>query len=159
MALVDMFLKVDGVDGESSDPKHTGEIQIDSFRMSAMTSRDSEAGGESGAVRFSHFTFVSKVDKATPLLSRKLATNEKSPKVVLTCRKAGKDQQDYFMITLTNVNVVKVQIGRGEGGEEIIPVCECDLAFGKIEMQYREQTAAGTTSGPVVFVHDLQKNR
>ncbi len=31
----DYFLKIDGVDGESSDDKHKGEIQLDSFKLSA----------------------------------------------------------------------------------------------------------------------------
>ena len=31
MALVDMFLKLDGVDGESQDPEHKSEFQIQGF--------------------------------------------------------------------------------------------------------------------------------
>ena len=34
-AAVDYFLKIDGVDGESSDDKHKGEIQLESFSLSA----------------------------------------------------------------------------------------------------------------------------
>ena len=30
-AQVDYFLKIDGVDGESTDDKHKGEIQLESF--------------------------------------------------------------------------------------------------------------------------------
>jgi type VI secretion system secreted protein Hcp len=159
MALVDMFLKVEGADGESPDPKHPGEIQIEGFRLSAMSPRDSETGGASGAVRFSHFSFVSKIDKAAPLLTKKLATNEKTATAILTCRKAGKEQQDYFKITLTNVYVAKVQFVRGEGGDGIVPLCECELAYGTIEIQAREQQSSGPTSGPVMFRHDLQQNR
>jgi type VI protein secretion system component Hcp len=31
-AQADYFLKIDGVDGESTDDKHKGEIQLESFR-------------------------------------------------------------------------------------------------------------------------------
>ena len=31
MAQVDYFLKIDGVDGESGDDKHKGEIEVESF--------------------------------------------------------------------------------------------------------------------------------
>ena len=34
-AAVDYFLKIDGVDGESTDDKHKGEIQLESFGLSA----------------------------------------------------------------------------------------------------------------------------
>lgn len=158
MALVDMFLKLDGVDGESPDPQHPNEIQIDGFRLNAM-SRDPETGGAKGAVRFSHLSLVSKVDKATPKLFQKIAKNEKIPSAVLSCRKAGKEQHEYFKITLSNVYVVKAEVVRGEGGDDIVPQCEFDLAYGKIEGQYREQTQRGPTTGPVIFVHDLQQNR
>jgi type VI secretion system secreted protein Hcp len=159
MALVDMFLKLDGVDGESPDPQHPGEIQVESFRLSATSSFDVETGGAKGAVRFSHYSFVSKVDKATPKLFQKIAKNEKIPSAILTCRKAGKDQFEFLKVTLTDVYVAKVQMVRGEGGDDLVPQCEFDLAYGKIEAQYREQTPRGPTSGPVVFTHDLRSNR
>jgi type VI secretion system secreted protein Hcp len=158
MAATDMFLKVDGVDGESPDTQHPGEIQLDSFRLGA-TSRDVETGGAKGAVRMSHFTCVSKIDKATPKLFQKITANEKIPKAVLTCRKAGKEQFEYFKVTLTNVYVVKVQTIVGEGGDDIVPQCEFDLAYGKIEMQYKEQTVSGPTSGPVCFQFNLPTNQ
>jgi type VI secretion system secreted protein Hcp len=159
MALVDIFLKLDGVDGESPDTQHAGEIQLDGFRLSATSPRDVETGGASGAVRMSHFGCTSKVDKATPKLFDKITKNSKIPTAVLTCRKAGKDQFEFLKITLTDVFVAKVQMVRGEGGDDVVPQCEFDLAYGKIEAQYREQTPRGPTTGPVVFTHDLRSNR
>ena len=156
MALVDMFLKLDGVDGESSDPAHKGEIQIDGFRFNLVSPRDSFTNQATGVRRWSHLTLRAKVDKSTPLLFMNLATNGKIPKAVLTCRKAGKEQFEYFKVTLSEVLVVKVQAGDlDDGGGDVIPQCEFDLGFGKIEILAKEQTSLGPTSGGVMFVDNL----
>jgi type VI secretion system secreted protein Hcp len=159
MALVDMFLKLDGVDGESPDPEHKNEIQIAGFSLNAVSPRDSFTNQAKGAVRMSHLTIRAKIDKSTPKLFTKIKTNEKIPTAILSCRKAGKEQFEYFKITLTEVLVVKVQAGDlGEGGGDPIPTCEFDLAYGQIEMKAMEQTSRGPTSGPVVFVFNLMTN-
>lgn len=159
MALVDMFLKLDGVDGESPDLAHKGEIQIDGFRLNALSPRDAFTNQAAGAVRMSHMTIRAKVDKSTPKLFTKIAKNEKIPSAVLTCRKAGKEQFEYFKVTLSEVLVVKVQAGDLEaGGGDAVPQCEFDLAYGKIEISAKEQTTGGPTSGPVVFVFNLMSN-
>lgn len=159
MALVDMFLNLKGVDGESPDPAHKGEIQIDGFSLNAVSPRDAFTGQAAGAVRMSHLTIRAKVDKSTPKLFTKIATNEIIPSAVLTCRKAGKGQFEYFKVTLSDVLVVKVQAGDPEAGQgDVVPPCVFDLAYGKIEISAKEQTSGGPTSGPVVFVFNLMKN-
>ena len=159
MALVDMFLKLDGVDGESPDPAHKGEIQINGFRLNAVSPRDAFTNQAAGAVRMSHMTIRAKVDKSTPKLFTKIAKNEKIPSAVLTCRKAGKEQFEYFKVTLSEVLVVNVKAGDFEAREgDVIPQVEFDLAYGKLEMSAKEQTSQGPTSGPVVFVFNLMSN-
>jgi type VI secretion system secreted protein Hcp len=159
MAQVDMFLKLEGVDGESPDPAHKGEIQIDGFSLNAVSGRDAFTNQAAGAVRMSHMTIRAKVDKSTPKLFTKIAKNEKIPSAVLTCRKAGKEQFEYFKVTLSEVLVVKVQAGDLEAAEgDVVPQCEFDLAYGKIEMSAKEQTSTGPTSGPVMFVFNLMSN-
>jgi type VI secretion system secreted protein Hcp len=159
MALVDMFLKLEGVDGESPDPEHKNEIQITGFRLNAVSPRDSFTNQAAGAVRMSHLTVRAHIDKSSPKLFTKIAKNEKIPSAILTCRKAGKEQFEYFKITLSEVLVVKVQAGDlGESGSDVIPACEFDLAYGQIEISAREQTSRGPTSGPVVFAFNLMSN-
>ena len=160
MAAVDMFLKLNGVDGESPDTKHPGEIQLDGFRLHGSSPLERMTGGKEGkgAVKLANFTCFSKVDKATPLLFARLCTNDVIPTAILTCRKAGKEQFEYFKVTLTDVLIMKVEARCGEGDEEVVPRCEFDLAYGKIEVEYREQTPKGPTTGTVKFMFDLRKN-
>src|SRR5664279_5078007 len=152
MAQVDMFLKLDGVQGESQDPDHKNEIQIEGFRLNCMSPRDSFTGQATGIRRWSHLTIRAKVDMSTPLLFQKIATNAPIPKAVLACRKAGGGAVTYFMVTLTNVAVAKVQAG---DRENVAPQCEFDLAFGTIEIRGQPQTSLGTSGGNISMQDDL----
>jgi hypothetical protein len=40
----------------------------------------------------------------------------------------------------------------------VVPGCEFDLAYAKIEISAKEQTPVGPTSGPVMFVFNLATN-
>ena len=40
----------------------------------------------------------------------------------------------------------------------MVPQCEFDLAYGKIEMLAKEQTSTGPTTGQVMFTFNLMTN-
>src|SRR5262245_27909161 len=91
MAQVDYFLKLAGIDGESHDAKHKGEIDVESWSWGETNAGDAAHRGGMGAGKVSmqdlHFTM--KVNKATPRLMQACATGEHIAKAVLTCRVAG----------------------------------------------------------------------
>jgi type VI secretion system secreted protein Hcp len=157
MADVDIFLKLDGVDGESADPDHKNEIQLDGFSVNCTAPRDSFTGQATGVRRWSHLSMRAKVDKSTPLLYQKLTSNATIPSAILTCRKAGKQQFTYFKITLSDVLVAKVEAGDLQAGDSAIPKCDFDLSFKKIEISAQSQTTLGTMGGQVVMQDDLSK--
>ena len=49
MALVDYFLKLDGIEGESPDSKHKGEIAVESWSWGETQSGSHGFGGGGGA--------------------------------------------------------------------------------------------------------------
>jgi type VI secretion system secreted protein Hcp len=75
---VAMFLKLNGIKGESQDDKHKGDIDIESFAFGSeapvVSARGTGAGA--GKVTISTFQIVSKVNKATPKLEQDLATGK-----------------------------------------------------------------------------------
>ncbi|HEX7616466.1 MAG TPA: type VI secretion system tube protein Hcp [Thermoanaerobaculia bacterium] len=160
MAQVDMFLKLDGVEGESEDPSHPGEIQLEGFRQSLMSPRDASTDQASGKRKWSHLSLRAKVDKSTAMLFKKLATNEKIPTATLKCYKAGGlAKVEYLTITLSDVYVVKVQAGELESNAgEVIPHCDFDLSFGKIVITSGKQTEKGGGSGTIVCQDNLMLN-
>ena len=96
MALVDYFLKIEGIPGESQDAKHKDEIQVLSFSFGESQSGTMAFGGGGGAgkVQMQDFHFMMNVNKASPKLFLACACGEHIPSAILTARKAGKEQQD-----------------------------------------------------------------
>lgn len=162
MAAVDYFLKLDGVDGESQDAKHKGEIDIESWSWSESQAGTHATGGGGGAgkVVMQDFNFNMRANKASPKLLLACATGEHFPKAVLTCRKAGKEQQEYFKITFSDLLVASYQTGGNNSqGAGIVPSDQIALNFSKIEYEYKPQDAKGGL-GPVVKVgYNLKENK
>src|ERR1035441_7460568 len=105
MAAVDYFLKIDGIEGESQDKTHKNEIQIESFSWgeSNVGSMGAGGGGGSGKVAMQDFHFVMGAKKSTPNLILLGADGSHVKSAILTCRKAGKDQQEFLKYTFTDV--------------------------------------------------------
>src|SRR6266480_3476009 len=134
MAAVDYFLKIDGIEGESQDDKHEGEIDIESFSWGATQSGTIAVGGGGGAgkVSMQDFHFAMGVNKATPILFLACAQGDHIKNAILTCRKAGKEQQEFLKITMSDVLVSSFQTG-GSGAGDVVPTDQISLNFAKIE--------------------------
>jgi len=112
MALVDYFLKIDGISGESTDDKHRGEIEVASFSWGVtQTSTRATGGAGAGKATFQDFHFTKLSDKASPTLFQKCATGAHIKHAVLTARKAGENQQEFLKITLSDLLVSSYQSG------------------------------------------------
>jgi|SRR5579863_8910143 len=157
MAIVDYFLKIDGIDGESADHKHKSEIQLESWSFGATQSGTMAYGGGGGAgkVQMQDFNFTMRANKASPKLFLACATGEHIKKAVLVCRKAGKDQQEFLKYTFSDCLVSSWQTS-GSGGSDIIPVESISLNFAKIEQEYKEQKSDGTLGGSIQAGYDLK---
>lgn len=160
MALVDYFLKIEGIDGESQDHKYKASIDVESWSWGETQSGTHAAGGGGGAgkVSMQDFHFVMKVNKASPKLMLACATGEHIKKAVLTCRKAGKEQQEFLKITLSDLLVSSFQSG-GAQQSNIVPVDQISLNYAKIEWEYKEQKPDGTLGGTVKAGYDQKINK
>ena len=159
MAVVDYFLKLDGVDGESTDAKHKGEIELDSWSWGASNAGSSHSGPGSGAgkVSMQDFHLTMKVNKASPKLMLSCATGAHIKKAVLVARKAGGEQEEFFTITMSDLLVSSYQTGGSAHG--VLPGDQVSLNFSKIEFEYKPQDATGKTGAPVKTGWDLKQNK
>jgi type VI secretion system secreted protein Hcp len=159
MAAVDFFLKIDGIEGESQDKTHKGEIPVMSWSFGAAQSGTSShgSGAGGGKVNFQDFHFVMTVNKSTPKLLEKCADGTHIKNAVLVCRKAGGTQQEYLKVTFTDILVSSYQIG-GSGGSDIIPTDQVSLNFSKIEFEYKEQKPDGSLGGAIKSGWDQKLN-
>lgn len=160
MAAVDYFLKIEGIEGESQDHKHKAEIDVLSWSWGESNSGNAASahgGHGTGKVSMQDFHFTMKVNKATPKLMLACASGEHIKKATLTCRKAGKDQQEYMTINFTDILVSSYQTGGSLG--DVIPTDQISMNYSKIEYEYKEQKADGTLGGPVKAGWDLKANK
>ena len=160
MAAVDYFLKLDGIDGESSDAKHKGEIDVSSWSWGAQQSGTMAYGGGGGAgkVQMHDFHFTMRHSKASPKLWHACASGEHIKSATLTCRKAGKEQQEFLKVVFSDLLVSSFHT-EGSGDSDIIPVDTITLNFAKIEHEYKEQAADGSLKGPIKAGWNLKENK
>lgn len=129
---VDMFLKIDGVDGESSSNKHKGEIELLSFSW-GIQNQTSNTGGGAGAGKpvVQDFTVVKEVSNSSPHLMEKCCTGQHIPSVQLTL--ASKEtRQEYLKIKLEDVLITSYQTG-GSGGAA--PMDQVSFSFRRVDIQ------------------------
>ena len=160
MAAVDFFLKLDGIEGESADHKHKSEIDVESWSWGESNSGTMHQGGGGGAgkVAMQDFHFVMKINKASPKLMLACAGGDHIKTGLLTCRKAGKDQQEFMTIKFTDLLVSSYQTG-GSGSSEIVPTDQISMNFAKIEFEYKEQKADGTLGGSIKTGWNAKENK
>ncbi|MBA3245773.1 MAG: type VI secretion system tube protein Hcp [Actinobacteria bacterium] len=162
MAAVEYFLKLDGIEGESTDAKHKGELVLDSFGWGVSQSgvgaggAGGGGGGGAGKAQFQDFVFVQRTSKASPKLFLACVTGQHLKTAVLTARRSGKNPLEFLTITLGDVLVASFQ-ETGVAGE--VPLETVSLAFARLEIAYRPQSATGKPAPALKAGFDLKLNK
>ncbi len=157
MSAVDYFLKIDGIEGESTQKGHEKQIELQSFSWGETNSGSHAggAGGGAGKVNMQDFHFVMNVNQASPKLFLACATGEHIKSALLTCRKAGKTQQEYLKFKFEELLISSFQTG-GSAGSSVIPVDQVSFNFTKIEMSYAAQKPDGSLGSPLVTGYNVK---
>jgi type VI secretion system secreted protein Hcp len=132
----DAFLKIEGIEGESTDRDHKGEIEILSWSWGETnaSARNGGGGGGAGKVSMQDFHFTMQVSKASPNLMLACATGRHISQATLTARKAGGRQQDFLKIKLSDVLVSSYQTDGNTNDKDVpLPVDQISLNFTKID--------------------------
>lgn len=155
---VDIYLKLDGIKGESQDSKHKDEIDILSWSWGAMQSGTTHMGGGSGGGKssFQDLSFTKYIDKSSPTLMQYLAKGKHIPKANLVVRKAGDNPLEYIKLDMEDVIVTSISTG-GSGGEDRLTE-NVTLNFGSFKQVYTPQAESGGEKGKVEFAYDIAAN-
>ncbi len=153
----DIFIKLDGIDGESSDVKHKGEIEILSYSWGLTNSGAGVLGGlGAGRVTFSDFSFMARQQKSSPSLFLKCASGQHIKQGVISVRTADENAREFHKITLTDILVSSFQTSHSEGGDDK-PVESLSLNFTKIKYEYTLADGEGTPGTTFAAEWDLKK--
>jgi type VI secretion system secreted protein Hcp len=135
----DAFLKIDGIDGESSNVKHKGEIEVLSFSWNIKQSISSVGGGGgTGKAEVSDFSIVKHIDKASPQLMVAVCSGEHFGDALFTVEEpkgARGGGAAFLKIKLSDVLISSFQTG---GGGSDQPMDQVSLNFAKIEVAIRD---------------------
>jgi type VI secretion system secreted protein Hcp len=153
---VDVFLKIDGIDGESNDAKHKGEIEIESFSWGASSPETGGAGGGSaGRVTMEDFSFTTPVTRASPKLFQACVERRRIKTALLTVRRAGGQQHDFYKVTMSDV---QISAWRQASGAEL-PMDQVSMNFGKVQIAYTGQRPDGTPGDTVTAGWDSKNTK
>jgi type VI secretion system secreted protein Hcp len=159
----DCFLKIEGIDGESADAKHKGEIEVLSYHhglSQSVTGTASSTGNISGQrVNIDSMTITKQLDKASPKLAGECAKGTVFKTATLTLNRAGGNKEPYMEYKLSNAIVSSVHVGGSSHGDGGVPTEEVGLSFTKIEWKYTVISEKGTAGGNVSAGWDLAGNK
>lgn len=152
----EIYIKFDGVEGESTNADHRGEIAASSWTWSLSVPTTVGGGGASGRPTPGNIQFVHRYDKASPVLANKCAQGARLPSVVLTARRIGEGQKDFLKVTMKDVLIISVQPSwsSGSSGSEIVEAVA--MSYGNIEFGYKAQDAKGGLGNEVKFSWDIK---
>lgn len=141
---VELFLKIDGVDGESQKKDHEGEIEIYSFSLGASnpTSVSSGTGSGAGKVDISSLSVQKTVDMASAKLFLKCCSGKHFDTAKLTAREAGGDAPvEYWTMDFKQVFIDNISWGGSSGGGK--PTESLSISFKEVKITYWSQDEKG----------------
>jgi type VI secretion system secreted protein Hcp len=158
MATVDYFLKIDGIEGESQNAMHKGEIDLESWSWGETQAHPPGVGGGGGAgkVTMSDFSFTTRLSKASPKLFLRCAEGSHIKAAWLTAHKGAGKATDYFLKwTFSDLLISSYQTGAAEDA----PVDQVSFNFAKIEVEYKAQKPDGSFGAGFKAGWDVKTNK
>jgi type VI secretion system secreted protein Hcp len=155
---VDMFIKIDTVDGESRDKVHKKEIDVLAWSWGISNSGSAHTGGGAGAGKcnIQDISFTKWVDSATPKLALACCDGKHFANATLVVRKAGEKPVEYLKIKIEEVLITSVSTG-GSGGEDRLTE-NVTLNFAKVSLDYVPQDEKGAAGTAIPMTWSIVEN-
>jgi type VI secretion system secreted protein Hcp len=158
----EIFLKLDGIPGESTDDKHKGEIDVEAFTFNAKRAAANGGGGGTGKVKVAPFRLVKVYDASSPKLFQAAASGRHIRSATLTLRRSGDaGASEFLTYKLSDLVVSSYQQGGANPDQRPLGSLEDEVGLSpaKVQVTARTTTASGE-AGPVVTASwDLKHNR
>ncbi|NPT33072.1 Hcp family type VI secretion system effector [Paraburkholderia xenovorans] len=152
----DVFIKIDGIAGESQDSTHPDEIEVLgwSWNVAQQSSMHSGSGGGAAKATVSDLRFMHRIDRASPNLASYCFQGKHIRTAQLTMRKSGGAPIEYLRITLYDVIVSHVESAAADG----IALEHVALSFARLKKEYVVQSPTGGSQGTVTAIMDVKQN-
>jgi type VI secretion system secreted protein Hcp len=159
--MFDCFVKIDGIEGESTDAEHKGWIETEHYSFATLQNTSTTASSSGGAtaerVNFSCFHFSKFLDQTTPKLALACANGTHIDSVVIELCRAGGKKFRFMEYRLSNCMLSKVRTLSMH--RLTLPVDVVYINFGKIIWTYTQQNReSGIALGNISAGWNLEKN-
>ena len=125
------YLKLDGIDGESTAKGHENWIELNSFSFGVTTTTGSASGGGVNKPLFSDFTFTQFQDSSTPKEFEALVENKHIATGILDLVRTTKDQP-FTYLKYTFSDIVLTSMNFSDGGAR--PIETVTFKYGAIKL-------------------------
>jgi len=157
---VDMFLRIEGIKGESKDSKRTDHIQVLSWQwdVSQTGTAGSGTGLTAGKVEHHDIEIRKLVDKASPILYKFCCSGDHIASADLYVRKAagGTEALEYIVLHFEDLVITGFTLGGQPQADQIEEVVK--LNYAKVHITYTPQDNKGQGMPPVLAGWNLQEN-
>jgi type VI secretion system secreted protein Hcp len=158
MADVDIYLKLDGIPGDSTADRHAGEIVVLSYRT-AIEANVAHLGGGGGAGKtvFGGIHFRKRLDKASVALLLACASGRHIASGQFTFARASADSRVFYTVTLEGVLVSHISQALGDG-DSVPAEEEVTLQCRRIHWAFSNQNPDGSQAPPITGGWDTRSN-
>ena len=109
------YMKISGIEGESTDKGHKDQIDILSWSW-GESQREAASGMATGKRQHKPLEITKRVDKSSPKLQQANADGSAIPSMTVYLPKQGGSSTGYLTYELKNVIVTSYQTSRGSSG-------------------------------------------
>jgi type VI secretion system secreted protein Hcp len=154
---VDYFLKLDGIQGESTDANHKDEIKLESFSWGGtqVTSVSGTGGSGAGRVSLADLHVMKVLDKATPKLFNSMVTGKHIATGTLSASKAGGGGKPFLKIDFKELFVTSIQTS----GASEIPSESVSFSYNEIKIEYSIQNEQGNLASTGAVTYNIKTNQ
>lgn len=149
-----IFLKIEGIPGDSTVEGHAGEIEVQTFSVGVeqqgLVNFATGAGGGASKSRFKPLMVVKRVDSSSPLLFINCAMGTKLKSAVITLvNDLAESSEDFFKIVLTDVVIAAVSAkGDVEVSDSTLTLMEnVEISYTKIEWVFTDPSGTVIRGG------------
>jgi type VI secretion system secreted protein Hcp len=138
--------------GECNTPGHQDDIAVSGWQWGLKSASAVDSNQATARRSYSAFTVTKSIDLATTPLMSALATNDEVKEARLVLRRAGGDQEDFFVITLKSARIVALEHQFDEAGQAHETV---SFTFTEVQVEYTPQRGTGLRSGSTTFTDTI----
>jgi type VI secretion system secreted protein Hcp len=158
----DVFLKLTGIPGDSTDAKHKSEIEVLSFSSGVsmpLGPRSFSGSAPNERASLSDLNITKVVDSSSAALFKAVCTGQHIGEAVLSVNRAdGKGGKvEYLKYTLSDVVISSYQASGSDGSG--LPVESVSLNYAKFQIAYTVTDQTGAPKGAKMAGWDVALNK